>query len=228
MTEWYEVTVDCIHDRDAGLAAHEKRSDVVPYAVFIAVEIPVEAAIRDETEIECSRTVGAELPPARIPRGWAGNCNDALGEITRLSARNRFAVPPRTPSADRRIFRVRLGELGDDGDAWAFDVDTAERHCVPRDATTGVRAAVDRVDDDDEVVTKFRDVCCVESGGARLLAEDAPAEFTEGSYGGIVHDDVGGVLASLLTGERPVPSGGNGELSHVGDIAQRVQNRLVG
>jgi hypothetical protein len=126
MTQRNEVAAERVDDFDTGLATDEQCTCVVPHAVLVAVEIAVETAVGNETEVECGCTIGTELPPSGFVRRWAGDTDDGLVESARLLSPNLFAVFPCTASADRRVFGVWLSELGNDRDARAVCVDATE------------------------------------------------------------------------------------------------------
>ena len=80
VAEGKEIAAVGVGDGDADFAADERGAGVVPDAVLLAIEVAVETAVGDETEIESSGTVGAELPPPRMRGRRAGNSDDALVE----------------------------------------------------------------------------------------------------------------------------------------------------
>jgi hypothetical protein len=126
VTQRDEIAIERVNDFDAGLATDEECACVVPHAVLVAVEITVEAALCDKTEVECCGTVRAKLPPSGLVWRWPGDADDRLFERAWFGTSNWFAVLPCTASADRRVLGVWLGELGNDGDARAVCVDATE------------------------------------------------------------------------------------------------------
>lgn len=126
VTKWEKVAAERIDDVDARFAADEHRTRVIPHSVFVAVEIRVECTFGDETQIECGRSVGAELPPTWV-LGWSSRHTDhGLVEWTRGGFRQCDAVAPRAAAADGGVLGVRLGKLRNNRDARAVAVDAAQ------------------------------------------------------------------------------------------------------
>ena len=222
-----EIATLCVGDGDADLGAHESSTGVVPDAVLVAVEISVEAAVGDEAEIEGSGAVGAELPPPRLFGRWPRDTDHAFVEIARRWFLKGEPVLPSTLSANGGVLGVGRSELGNHRDPWSVAVDATERDGMPRIATAGVCAAVDGVDNDDELLAEFGRLRSIESVGPGLFAEDSPTKFAQSRDDCVIHENIGGVLTLLRSGERPVPCGRNGELCNIRHVSQRVQNGLV-